>query len=192
MPGPRAHLEVVTLLLGGSILLIAGSALALVVGWVDANETYIWTSIAATAGAAILLALAFFRSRSQAAAAGPTEAPRGAPIDPEILADREERSQQRYARATTRGEADEASGDSDEAGGAETQVIAPEGAGEGATAATVGAPAGGAEGSSVVAVPKSKKFHRPDCRFASAKDTETIDRADAEGRGFEPCAVCKP
>ena len=181
-----------TLLLAGSILLIAGSAVALVVGWIDANETYIWTSIAATAGAALLLVLAFFRSRSQAAAAAP-EPSRGAPIDPEILADREERSQERYARATTRGDdADDGDdGDADQ-GGAETQVLAPAAAGGAATAATVGAPAGEPEATSVVAVPKSKKLHRPDCRFASAKETESIDRADAESRGFDPCGVCKP
>ena len=200
-----------TLLLGGSILLIAGSAVALVVGWVDANETYIWTSIGATAAAALLLGLAFFRSRSQAAATA-VETPRGAPIDPEIVAQREERSQEKYERPSTRGKDDAETGPAGgEQGGAETQVLAPDAAGGAgaaggapdtrgaaadaggaATAATVGVPAGGAEGTTVVAVPKKKKFHRPECRFASAKDTETIDRADAEGRGFEPCGVCKP
>ena len=190
--------------------------MALVVGWVDANETYIWTSIGATAAAALLLGLAFVRSRSQAAATA-SEPTRGAPIDPEILADREQRTQEKYERATSRGE-DEAADAGEEQGGAETQVLAPDAAGGAApatsaggaapdasaggatpdatggsaTAATVGAPAGGAEADMVVAVPKKKKFHRTDCRFASAKGAETVDRADAEGRGFEPCGVCKP
>lgn len=208
-----------TLLLVGSILLIAGSAVALLMGWVNADETYIWTSIGATIAAAVLLGIAFFRSRSQATAVAAAEpASRGAPIDPEILADREERSNQKYARQTARGEAT----DDEEKGSAETQVLAPDATAptEGATGAaatagaaattgaagtsattgtepdqtatTVGPPAGGVDEGTVVAVPKTKKFHRPDCRFASAKDTTTMDRDAAEARGFEPCGVCKP
>ena len=192
-----------TLLLVGSILLIAGSAAALVVGWLNAEETYIWTSIAATVAAAVLLTLAFFRSRGSAAAvAAQTEEKRGAEIDPAILADRAERSEQKYARATTRGE--------DEGEGAETQVIAPDApppdgpsadapatgdaapGAEAATGATVGPPAGGEYVDTVVAVPKTKKFHRSDCRFASAKNTETLSRSEAESRGFDPCGACKP
>ncbi|MDQ4143893.1 MAG: hypothetical protein M3198_09165 [Actinomycetota bacterium] len=192
-----------TLMLAGSILLIAGSAVALVMGWMNANESYIWTSIGATVGAAVLLAVAFFRSRALQPATRPEDETRGAEIDPEILADREERSRSKYARATSRG----SEGDS------ETQVLAPDAsAGAGAaTAATVGPPAGsepakqdadagersgdssaGEPAATVVSIPKTKKFHRSDCRFASAKDTETIDRSDAVSRGFEPCAVCKP
>lgn len=209
-----------TLMLGGSILLIAGSAVALVMGWINAEETYIWTSIAATAVAGVLLVLAYFRSRATAEPVqrGNDVETRGAEIDPEILKDREERSKQKYARQMARGE-EEGSGD-------ETQVLAPDApppegpsaggpgaAATAATAATVGSPAGGGEttavvgeggggdeGSSgsdgsaetVVAVPKTKKFHRSDCRFASAKGTETLSRADAEGRGFDPCGTCKP
>lgn len=208
-----------TLLLGGSILLIAGSAVALVMGWLNAEETYIWGSIAATAAAAALLFIAFFRSRATAppVPAGGVES-RGAEIDKEILADREERSKQKYARASTRGSDAASSGD-------ETQVLAPDApppdgpAAEAAapTAATVGPPAGGDQDTkaideqsdagtqpvpgaggakppaeTVVGVPKTKKFHRPECRFASAKNTESLSRADATGRGFEPCGTCKP
>ena len=194
-----------TLLLGGSLLLVAASAVALVMGWANADETFIWGSIGATILAAVLLGIAFVRSRSQAetvAAANPPQ--RGAEIDPEILADREERSSQKYARASTRGSED---ANSD---GGETQVLEGQGGAAGAGAAgaaaagganadapttatpTVGPPAGGAESDQVVAVPKTKKFHRPDCRFASAKDTESLDRADADQRGFTPCGVCKP
>lgn len=209
-----------TLLLGGSLLLIAVSAVALVMGWLNAEETYIWTSIVATAVAAVLLILAFFRSRAKAPVPAGGIENRGAEIDPDILADREERSQQKYARATTRGGGEEDAG-------AQTQVLEPDSsapdpsssddsgatAGTVATAATVGPPAGanedsGADGesdsssaesdsgtaasSTVVAVPKTKKFHRSDCRFASAKKTETMSRTDAEGRGFAPCGTCKP
>lgn len=56
-----------TLLIGASVLLIAASAIALVFGWITANGSLIWTSIVASAGAAVALALAFFRGRQQAA-----------------------------------------------------------------------------------------------------------------------------
>ncbi|HYN36778.1 MAG TPA: hypothetical protein VEV82_07335 [Actinomycetota bacterium] len=228
-----------TLLLGGSVLLIGGSAVALVLGWLNANEGFVWTSIAATLGAAVLLVIAFLRSRQEApaaATAGPTSG--GAEIDPEILADRDKRSKEKYARANTRGSdaagetavmdpaTDEAGSDDDEdeedgeedeedgdaaAPGAGTVVTpaagtiittgptpeseAPAGPddGEDATAATVG-PLAGTSGDSgtVVGIPKTKKFHSAGCRFASAKGAETMDRATAEERGYQPCGVCKP
>lgn len=57
-----------TALIGASVLLIAAAAIALVFGWVSANESLIWTSIISSVGAAISLALAFFRSRQEAVA----------------------------------------------------------------------------------------------------------------------------
>lgn len=66
-----------TLLIGGSILLIAASAIALAFGWVTSDESLIWTSIAASVGAAVLLALAYYRSRTEveeASAPSPPEA----------------------------------------------------------------------------------------------------------------------
>lgn len=57
-----------TALIGASVLLIAASAIALVFGWVSANESMIWTSIISSVGAAVSLALAFFRSRQEAVA----------------------------------------------------------------------------------------------------------------------------
>ncbi|MGH2747063.1 MAG: GlsB/YeaQ/YmgE family stress response membrane protein [Actinomycetota bacterium] len=66
-----------TLLIGGSILLIAGSAIALAFGWVTSDESLIWTSIAASVGAAVLLALAYNRSRAEV-----EEASAGAPQEP--------------------------------------------------------------------------------------------------------------
>src|SRR5688572_20253433 len=97
-----------TLLLGGTVLLIAGSAVALVLGWLNANEGFIWASIVATAVAAGLLIVAFFRSRKEAPAAATAAPTAETMIDPEILADREERANQKYQRATTRGEDEEA------------------------------------------------------------------------------------
>lgn len=50
--------------MGGSVLLIAASAVALALGWANADEVLIWTSITASSAAAVMLALAYFRSRS--------------------------------------------------------------------------------------------------------------------------------
>ena len=58
-----------TVLIGASVLLIAAPRSLLVFGWVAANESLIWTSIVASVGAAVTLALAFFRSRQEVAAA---------------------------------------------------------------------------------------------------------------------------
>lgn len=54
-----------------SMLLIAGSAVSLGFGWITANESLVWASIAATGAAAILLALAYYLSIRAA----------GAPVD---------------------------------------------------------------------------------------------------------------
>jgi hypothetical protein len=56
-----------TALIGGSMLLIAGSAIALVFGWISAEETLIWTSIGASVAAGILLALGYSRSKQEIA-----------------------------------------------------------------------------------------------------------------------------
>ena len=218
-----------TLLLGGSVLLIGGSAVTLVLGWLNANETYIWTSIAATVGAAVLLVIAFLRSRKEPPATATTGLAESI-IDPEILADREDRATQKYERASTRGSEDDAdatavvepAGAEDDAAPATDEpeegesvgtpapgtVVTSSGLGTAVaavsasadsggdadpTAATVGPPAGAADQSgTVVAIPKTKKFHSLGCRFASAKGAESMARADAVERGFQPCGVCKP
>jgi hypothetical protein len=52
-------------LIAGAILLIVGSAVALIFGWIGSNETLIWTSIAGSVGAAVCLALAYYRSKQE-------------------------------------------------------------------------------------------------------------------------------
>ena len=52
-----------TALIGGSVLLIAASALALVFGWVTAESALIWTSIVTSVLAGVLLALGYQRSQ---------------------------------------------------------------------------------------------------------------------------------
>lgn len=72
-----------TLLVSGSMLLIAGSAMALVFGWVTANETLIWGSIVCSGGAGVLLALGYWKSRAElkraTSAAREAERPTGPP-----------------------------------------------------------------------------------------------------------------
>lgn len=58
-------------MLAVSMLLIAGSGVALGFGWITANESLVWASIVATGAAAILLALTYYLSIRAA----------GAPVD---------------------------------------------------------------------------------------------------------------
>ena len=128
-----------TVLIGASVLLIAGSAIALVFGWTGADQSLIWTSIAATAAAAVALSLAYFRSRSELATSGRS--------------------------ATAAKQPEETPSDAD---------AEPERAPE------------------VVAVASTKRFHRPDCRHASASTGQRMDATEARKQGFSPCGVCKP
>lgn len=57
-----------TALIGGALLLIAGSAVTLVLGYIGVDPPLIWTSIIASAVAAILLALGYYRSGDEVAA----------------------------------------------------------------------------------------------------------------------------
>ncbi len=127
--------------MGASVLLIAGSAIALVFGWIAADQSLIWTSIAATTAAAVTLSLAYFRSR-------------GAPATRERSSDDARREDAGRAEAT-----------SSSAGAMEDEVIA---------------------------VPSTKKFHRADCRYASASNAERMSRAEARKLAFTACGVCKP
>jgi hypothetical protein len=54
----------------GSLLLITGSAVALLFGWVAESTVMIWASIAASTIAGMLLALAYSESRSLRRRAG--------------------------------------------------------------------------------------------------------------------------
>jgi hypothetical protein len=44
----------------------------------------------------------------------------------------------------------------------------------------------------VVAVLSTKKFHRPECRYASASTGEKMSKGEARKQGLAPCGVCKP
>ncbi|MDQ3956010.1 MAG: hypothetical protein M3285_10745 [Actinomycetota bacterium] len=164
-----------TALLAASILLIAGSAVALVMGWLNANEGYMYVSIGATAAAFAALVVAYFRSSKVPAAA--TQTPVGSDDQPE----------EADAASTTAVVAEDQSDPN------ATKVIPPAPPGPQTElkgdSTDEGTLAGDAE---VVGVPSTKKFHRPECRFAGAKDTEKMTRADADEKGFAPCGTCKP
>ena len=85
-----------TALIGGSMLLIALAAITLVIGWIGADPPLIWVSIAASVVAAVLLALGYYRSRSEimAQAAPVVETKKGEVV---AVPDR-----QRYHRAECR------------------------------------------------------------------------------------------
>ena len=128
-----------TLLIGGSVLLIVASSIALVFGWVTANESLIWTSIVSSVLAAVALALAFMRSRVEAVGV------------------------ERRAAAK---EAEEAE---------KERTIAEQEAKQ-----------------EVVGIVDTKRFHRPNCRYATAKGGETMTKAAARKAGMRPCGICKP
>lgn len=155
-----------TALIGGSLLLIAGSAIALVVGWTSADESLIWTSIAASVAAAVMLSLGYYRSRAEAAkrpAGGapsrPASPPAGAPA--------------------------EAGAAAAAAGAVPALRSEPLPTQETPVAADTA-------GETVVAYPDRSRFHRPDCRYASLPGGEKIARDAAVRRGYDRCGVCKP
>ena len=142
-------------------------------GWLNANETYMYVSIGATAAAAVALVLAYFRSSKVPAAA--TQTPAGSEGQPEEGA----------GASTTAVLADEKS-DADA-----TQAVPPPVPG-GDAGDEKGDDGALPEDAEVVGVKNTKKFHRPECRFAGAKDTEKMTRADADDKGYSPCGTCKP
>ena len=126
-----------TALVGASVFLIAGSAIALVFGWITADESLIWTSIAASVAGAVCLSLAYFRSREETVAVARADAPEPEPIRPKAAA---------------------------------PTTVTEE----------------------VVGIPRSKRFHRPGCRYAAAKNGQNMTKTDALRVGYTPCGVCKP
>lgn len=44
----------------------------------------------------------------------------------------------------------------------------------------------------VVGVLDSKRYHRPDCRYASARNAEPMTKGAAHKQGLRPCGICKP
>jgi hypothetical protein len=178
-----------TILIGASVLLIAGSAVALVFGWTGADQSLIWTSIAATAAAAVTLALAYFRSRNEPA---PSQGPSTATMEPPSQtssAAPEAAPEEAPASTATEDE----SSDADAEAAPESSAPADE------PPPTQEVPAAAPPRSKptvrkmeVVAIASSKKFHRPECRYASSSGAEKMSKGEARKHGFAPCGVCKP
>ncbi|MFN2526659.1 MAG: hypothetical protein ABR505_10445 [Actinomycetota bacterium] len=208
------------ILIGASLLFIVASAGTLVWGWLNGQQTLIWTSIACSAAAGVLLLVAHFKTRRRpvietaGSAAGGTrraEPARGG------LRSRLTRSRPAPAAKAEAPSAPASSvtpaptGATISAAAPTGGVVEPEpavvpatvGAARSRTASkpeTGPAPAKRAAASrsstaattEVVAVAERKKFHRPDCRYAKAKGAETMSKANARRRGLAPCGICKP
>jgi hypothetical protein len=44
----------------------------------------------------------------------------------------------------------------------------------------------------LVALPRGRSVHRPDCAMVDGKQAEPVTAADAGRRGLEPCSLCEP
>jgi hypothetical protein len=176
-----------TALLGGSLLLIAVSAASLVYGWINGEDTFVWTSIAATAGAAALVVVAYVRSSKE-----PVAAPSTSPGPPATSPPDEQPTTAQPAAEERATQGQPVADPGDAAAAAAPAAAASTTGGDAAEAETSEAGSGDSATQQVVGIPKTKKFHKPECRFASAEGAETMTRADAETKGFSPCGVCKP
>jgi hypothetical protein len=165
-----------TVLIGASVLLIAASAIALVFGWAAANESLIWTSIVASAGAAVTLALAFFRSRVEAAAVARRSAREGA-TEPTVAATEPVAAAEPAAEPSPT---------------AATE-IAPEPVRRAAKPRSAAPPTRAApDNTEVFGSRDSKRYHRPECRYAASKRAEKMTRSEADALGYRACGICKP
>lgn len=198
-----------TALIGGSVLLVAASTVALVFGWSTADEGLIWTSIGASLAAAVLLVIAVVRGRKtvpeaatratatteRAAASTPATAPsagrapdRGASAEPHP-AGPETRA---ASAAVTRPQPVAAPAEPARKSPAPKSETATKPAATPAKASTTGKAGSTAAQNEVIAVPDRKRFHRASCRYASAKGAERMSKASARRRGYAACGVCKP
>ena len=151
-----------TVFVGGSALLLAGAMAALFFGFANGEDSLVWTALIASAAAAVLLVVAYFVSRREMTAARKREAVA------EMVGDTGDATEtrERHGPATDE-DADDAADDTSE----ETADASED---------------------TVVAVVARKKFHRPDCRYASSEGAESMTQAEARRRGFSPCGICKP
>jgi hypothetical protein len=163
-------------LIGGSLLLIIASALALFFGWITADPSLMWVSIVASGLSAILLALGFGRSR--------TEIDRAVAIAMRkegLVTEAEAQAAEQAQRVASTRKA------------ARPPPVASVSVAAEREAATAAMPALDAvEGRQVVAIPARKRYHRPECRFSVAKGAQTVSLAAAQRRGYDACGVCKP
>jgi hypothetical protein len=137
-----------TALIGGAVLLVAGATVALLFGWGQGDDNILLLSLAASAVAGVVLAVAY------------------------VLSKKEAKGEPKPATEEVPAEASD--------GPSSTEEAEPE-----------AAPAGASD-ADVVAFATRKRFHKPDCRYAARPGAETISRAEAVERGYQPCGICKP
>jgi len=153
-----------TVLIGSSMLLIVASAIALVFGWASANESLIWTSIVSSVLAAIALALAFLRSRVEAAAVMRRTSGQGAAPSKDV------------PPATEPASTVPASTEPVATVPASTEPVATDQEAQ----------------QEVVGIRDTKRFHRPNCRYAKSKGAAAMTMGEARKAGMRPCGICKP
>ncbi len=156
-----------TSLVGASVLLIAGSALALIFGWVTADESLIWTSIAASVASGVALALAYGRARQELPATKASPATKAPP-----------------ATKATPTKATPTEATPTEAPPTKAEESLPDVVSE--------PPPVSVARDEVVGVPHTKRFHKTTCRYAGTKNAASMARGDAVQRGMKPCGICKP
>jgi len=72
----------VTWLIAGSIVGIVASAIALGFGWLNGSALLVWMSIAFSVSSAVFLALAYYRSRAEAASPPVIDPPESVKVRP--------------------------------------------------------------------------------------------------------------
>lgn len=154
-----------TLLIGGAVVLVAGAVVALLFGWGQGDDGILFLSIAASAVAGVLLAIAYVLTRREA-----------------------KRTPSESSAAGAEGEGEDASADAGEGSDEAAAETSPE-AETGVDTAGDGA---GPDDAEVVAYPARKRFHKPDCRYADRPGGRTMTRSEATEEGFTACGVCKP
>ncbi|MEA2434489.1 MAG: hypothetical protein QOG54_1946 [Actinomycetota bacterium] len=183
-----------TALIGGSILLIIVASVSLVMGWASTNEPLIYTSITSSVASFVCLALAYYRSKGEArkivAAADVAEG-----VDP--LVD-EEPADDQLVDASAEALAKEAEAEADEetplAGTQAIDVVTDDEPSPGLEPEPEPEPTPEPEASTddVVAFAQRRRYHRPECRYASAGGGERMSKAAAVTRGYDACRSCKP
>lgn len=143
--------------------MIGGATVALVLGWMGQNERWLWTSIGASVLAAVLLALAYYRSRLEAAAA--------------LRRRRARRPERRSESAVALPGL---------SSGTATRPATP------AQSRVGPRPQGGPGDVEVIAIPSRRRYHRPECRYARARGARRVPRSIAKKRAYGACTICKP
>lgn len=204
-------------LIAASLLFIVASAGTLVWGWLNGQQTLIWTSIACSVLAGVLLLVAHLKTRRKPAVdvlgsterAGTSTETRAAGLKSRFRRPRSApatKTETPAAPSVATASRAPSSVAAATAGAVEPEPVAIPAAATTTRSRTPAKPEPGpapakraasskrsaSSDTQVVAVAERKKFHRPDCRYAKSKGAETMSKANARRRGLAPCGICKP